>query len=109
MGYNSILVEGGASIIQSVIDANLCHQAVVTVRPCFLGGYRSLTSQLPSGVAKLYSCKVASIGGDIVVFGKFNSKDCNFINDIEGTYDTDDVGNFDRCAVKLIGEGHTHT
>lgn len=37
-GINSVLVEGGAHIIQSILESDLADQVVVTVRPCFLGG-----------------------------------------------------------------------
>ena len=125
LGYNSILVEGGASIIQSVIDARLCDQVVVTIRPCFLGGFRSMTKQLAIGVARLHSCKAASIGGDIVMFGRFSRSGCydnnnNISNDsndgddrepiledvehLDEPFDVDMEGIFDRSMVQLIQE-----
>ena len=38
----SLLVEGGATILQSVLEQRVADQAVVTIRPCFFGGYNSL-------------------------------------------------------------------
>ena len=68
-GINSLLVEGGANIIQSVLEFQLANQVVVTIRPCFLGGYRSLTHELPQPL-NLEKIAAASVGGDIVIFGK---------------------------------------
>jgi riboflavin biosynthesis pyrimidine reductase len=68
-GINSLLVEGGANIIQSVLESNLANQVVVTVRPCFLGGYRSLTHELQQPLDLLQTA-AASVGGDIVIFGR---------------------------------------
>lgn len=68
LDMKSILVEGGAGIIQSVIESNLANQVILTVRPCFFGGYRIMTRQLP-GPAQLEDVKVASIGGDVVMHG----------------------------------------
>ena len=45
-GMNSVLIEGGAGIIQAVVRERLAHQFIVTVRPSFFGGYRSMTAQL---------------------------------------------------------------
>jgi hypothetical protein len=63
-----VLVEGGAGVIQSFLAGGLAHQAVVTLRPCFLGGYRSMISQLQEPVS-LHQVSVASVGGDVVMHG----------------------------------------
>ena len=73
-GINSLLVEGGANIIQSVLEFQLANQVVVTIRPCFLGGYRSLTHELPKPL-NLEKIAAASVGGDIVIFGKLSKID----------------------------------
>jgi riboflavin biosynthesis pyrimidine reductase len=69
LGLNSILIEGGAGIIQSVLEEGLADQVVLTLRPCFFGGYRALRRQLPKGPASLEQVSVASIGGDVVMHG----------------------------------------
>jgi riboflavin biosynthesis pyrimidine reductase len=74
-GINSLLVEGGANIIQSVLESNLANQVVVTVRPCFLGGYRSLTHELQQPLDLLHTA-AASVGGDIVIFGRLQQHNC---------------------------------
>lgn len=67
-GFSSILVEGGAGIIQSVLEAGLASRIVVTIKPSFFGGYRALIGQLSNEVK--VDCPIASsIGGDIVMQG----------------------------------------
>lgn len=68
-GLRSILIEGGAGIIQSVLELHLADQVIVTIRPCFYGGYRSLTRQLSTPV-ELTSTVAASVGGDVILCGQ---------------------------------------
>jgi riboflavin biosynthesis pyrimidine reductase len=69
----SILVEGGANIIQSTLEYRLANQIVLTLRPSFFGGYKSMTKQLPVPV-ELENITVASIEGDIVIHGIVSKK-----------------------------------
>ena len=63
-----VLVEGGAGIIQSVLEQQLAHFIVLTIRPCYFGGYRAMTRQLPQPLS-IRDAVAASIGGDLVLFG----------------------------------------
>ena len=69
----SVLVEGGAGIIQSVLESGLVDQLVVTIRPSLLGGYRSLTRELLQPV-DLSHTHAASVGGDIVLYSRVQPK-----------------------------------
>ena len=90
-----MLVEGGANIIQSVLESNLADQVVVTIRPSFLGGYRSLTRELPQPLNLLHPA-AASVGGDIVVYGQLDkSSDINV--DRTQTCRADDTGSQESC------------
>lgn len=73
-----------------MLEYQLADQVVVTIRPCFLGGYRSLTHEL-SRPFNLESTAAASVGGDIVIFGKLRKTDahCN-VSEFSG--DTDVAG-----------------
>eukprot|EP00127_Corallochytrium_limacisporum_P005537 Clim_evm54s207 gene=Clim_evmTU54s207 len=42
MGYESLMVEGGASIIQAFLSSRLVDQLVVTISPKFLNGFNAL-------------------------------------------------------------------
>eukprot|EP00597_Dinobryon_sp_UTEXLB2267_P003652 CAMPEP_0170076150 /NCGR_PEP_ID=MMETSP0019_2-20121128/13173_1 /TAXON_ID=98059 /ORGANISM="Dinobryon sp., Strain UTEXLB2267" /LENGTH=280 /DNA_ID=CAMNT_0010287603 /DNA_START=175 /DNA_END=1017 /DNA_ORIENTATION=+ len=70
-GIRTLLVEGGAGILQSCLELGLADQAVVTVRPCFLGGYNSMTRQLVRPLP-LQQVVAASVGGDVVLIGQLN-------------------------------------
>ena len=69
----SMLIEGGAGIIQSVLESGLVDQLVVTIRPSLLGGYRSLTRELLQPV-DLSHTHAASVGGDIVLYSRVQQK-----------------------------------
>ena len=71
-GIKSILVEGGAEIIQSVLTHKLCNQIVLTLKPYYYGGYRSLRSQLESPVM-LTNVTTARVEEDIIIHGIINS------------------------------------
>lgn len=79
-GVNSLLVEGGANIIQSVLESHLASQVVVTIRPCFLGGYRSLTHELPQPL-NLLKTAAASVGGDVVIYGRLQKGEIRSLED----------------------------
>lgn len=102
---NSILVEGGAMIIHSVLSKKLCHQVVVTIYPGILGGYRSVPSELPD-MASFKNVSVAVVGGDIIVLGEIEhvseTRRC-----LSG-YCTADTGNsdivFSRTKVTILNQ-----
>jgi riboflavin biosynthesis pyrimidine reductase len=50
---STLLVEGGANIIQSFIEQQYIDQVIVTIKPWYYGGYRSMIRQLPSHPMKL--------------------------------------------------------
>jgi riboflavin biosynthesis pyrimidine reductase len=68
LDIHSVLVEGGAGIIQTVLQHDLAHQFIVTISPSFFGGYRSMTSQLDFQRA-LGEVEVEMVEGDVVVRG----------------------------------------
>lgn len=81
-GLQSVLIEGGAGIIQSVLELDLVDQFVVTLRPCFFGGYRALTRQL-SSPTNMIDISVASIGGDVVLHGTVVKKKRGMHGEVE--------------------------
>ena len=64
----SILVEGGAHVLQQFFASNLVRQVLVSVQPCFLGGYRSMVSQLRNPLA-LTNVHVGTVEGNILIYG----------------------------------------
>lgn len=68
LDIDSVLVEGGAGIIQTVLEQDLAHQFIVTIRPAYFGGYRSMTSQLDFQHS-LKNVGVELIEGDVIIRG----------------------------------------
>jgi hypothetical protein len=102
--YNihSILVEGGAHIIQSILEQKLVNQVVITMRPCFFGGYRVMHSQLPN-IVSLEDIRAISLGGDIIIYGKIynqhNIRNINNVDDNNNYIDNTDI-NKNNCNKK---------
>lgn len=106
-GINSLLVEGGANIIQSVLESNLANQVVVTIRPSFLGGYRSLTRELPQPLNLLHPA-AASVGGDIVIYGQLDKSNVSSVDRVSAcsadySQETCD-GTFSREPLEFINK-----
>jgi RibD C-terminal domain len=86
-GVGSILVEGGAGIIQSVLERELADQVVVTIRPCYLGGYRAMNRELLQPVS-LIETTAASVGGDVILYGKIQRQRDSSSSNISTGIDT---------------------
>jgi riboflavin biosynthesis pyrimidine reductase len=72
-GIRSVLVEGGAKIITSILAADLADQLVLTISPLFLGGVRSvepLFGRGPNRRPELRDVFSQTIGDDLVVQGE---------------------------------------
>jgi riboflavin-specific deaminase-like protein len=77
MNVRSIMVEGGAGIISYILAARLADQAVVTVSPRFVGGFRAVkrsgaTQTRPR--LRLRNPRYQSLGGDLIICGDLKRK-----------------------------------
>jgi GTP cyclohydrolase II len=73
-GIRSVMVEGGAKIITSVLADELADQLVLTISPRFLGGVRSVERLCGRGRSdrpELSTVFCEPIGNDLVVQGEF--------------------------------------
>jgi riboflavin biosynthesis pyrimidine reductase len=73
LGLHSLMVEGGARLITSVLKADVADQLVLAIAPRFLGGVRGVQSMEQLDTArrpKLTSTYFESVGGDMVVYGE---------------------------------------
>jgi riboflavin-specific deaminase-like protein len=73
-GIRSLMIEGGAKIITSVLAGELADQLVLTISPQFLGGVRSVESFAGRGCDRrpeLTDVFCERIGSDLVVQGEF--------------------------------------
>ena len=84
LNIKSVLVEGGANIIQSVLEHQLVNQVVMTIKTSFLGGYRSLTHQL-SKLINLIDVTAEIIEGDVILHGYVSPIECDI--DIDSHYE----------------------
>jgi diaminohydroxyphosphoribosylaminopyrimidine deaminase / 5-amino-6-(5-phosphoribosylamino)uracil reductase len=72
-GIHSLMVEGGATIITALLQAQLVDAVVLTVSPHLVGGYKAvgelgLSSSLP--LPRLSPLHSEQLGNDIIVWGK---------------------------------------
>jgi len=73
LGLRSLMIEGGAGVITSVLKARLADQLVLAIAPCFLGGVRGVQSLAeidPADRPRLTNVHLARVGGDLVVYGE---------------------------------------
>ncbi len=72
-GISSVMVEGGSSIITSILGSDLADQIVVTVSPCLLGGVRAVGSLKGASVARpgLVRVRYRLAGDDLLVHSEF--------------------------------------
>ena len=68
----SIMVEGGAAIIASLIRQQLAHHAVVTIAPRYIPGLH-ITASKSQVTASLQDATYTQAGNDIIVWGKMIS------------------------------------
>lgn len=67
-GIRKLMIEGGATIISSVIDQRLADDLIVTIAPCFVGGLKPIPNPLS---LRLHQPTYLHAGPDIVVFAQF--------------------------------------
>jgi GTP cyclohydrolase II len=72
-GISSVMVEGGATIISTLIRQQLAHYAVVTIAPHFATGIRLNTPELQPS-ANLQKVSYTQAGNDILLWGEFPDK-----------------------------------
>jgi len=74
-GIQTLMVEGGARVITSFLQAQLVDRIVVTIAPMLVGGVRSVTELVSNAVTRLPRLRNAtmqSLGCDWVVSGELD-------------------------------------
>ena len=75
LGINSVMIEGGGTLITSVLKARLADQLVLTIAPRFLGGLHAVGSMdqiNPALRPALKNVYFECLHGDLVVHGEFD-------------------------------------
>jgi riboflavin biosynthesis pyrimidine reductase len=69
------MIEGGASVITSVLRAQLADQLVLSIAPRFLGGLHAVSGLGdidPTQRARITNTCCESLAGDLIVYGEFD-------------------------------------
>jgi riboflavin-specific deaminase-like protein len=74
-GINSLMVEGGAGVIEAFFSARLVDQAVITIAPIFVGGLQAFKFEGKdfkhrSSFPHIMPIHVDTLGEDIIVWGR---------------------------------------
>ncbi|MCA9211789.1 MAG: RibD family protein [Planctomycetales bacterium] len=70
LGIRSVMAEGGATIITSLLTGSLADQYLVTISPRLIGGLRSIQSQPGTeGIARLHNLNYQWLAGDLILRG----------------------------------------
>ena len=65
---NTLMVEGGASIISSFLSSQLVDRIILTIAPIFLGGVTAVNAQLPK-LPRLQHVEQSHMGNDLIIKG----------------------------------------
>ena len=71
-GINSLMVEGGATVISAFLRARLVDALVMTVAPVLLGGYKAmndLVTSVPEELLHIDPLFTERLGNDLIVWG----------------------------------------
>jgi riboflavin biosynthesis pyrimidine reductase len=74
LGLNSLMVEGGASVITSFLAQGLVDNLVLTIAPVFIGGLWAI--EAPGAVPhyRLEDPVYERLGDDLIVWGKISGQ-----------------------------------
>jgi GTP cyclohydrolase II len=78
MGFQSVMVEGGASIITSILKSHLADQFLLTISPRFVGGLRAVQAQDGSEgdrMPRLRNVQFQWLANDLIIRGDLDSAD----------------------------------
>jgi GTP cyclohydrolase II len=76
-GIESVMVEGGATIIAAFLRQGLVDRVVLTITPFYVGGLQALEdsiSESSNPLLELKNAKMESIGKDFVIFGELENQ-----------------------------------
>jgi GTP cyclohydrolase II len=71
-GMKSLMVEGGASVINSFLQSRLVDYCVITVVPKLIGGVKAVENLCPSDdlpPLSIVDCRYQPLGGDLIIHG----------------------------------------
>ena len=66
-GVRRLMVEGGATVINSYLQSHLVDYCIITVVPKFIGGIKPVDDLCPS--VSIVDCRYQRLGGDLIIHG----------------------------------------
>jgi GTP cyclohydrolase II len=72
LGVKRLMVEGGASVINSFLHSRLVDYCVITVVPMLIGGVKAVDQLCPSDDLRplsIVDCRYQPLGGDLIIHG----------------------------------------
>jgi len=72
LGLRSVMVEGGAQVIRSILAARLVDYCIVTIAPTLLGGVKAIEQPcraLDETPLSILDCRYEAVGSDLVAHG----------------------------------------
>lgn len=74
MGFHSVMVEGGAKVITSVLESHIADQFLLAIAPRFVGGLRAVNpTRAWENMPRLHDVHYQLMAGDLVVWGQLES------------------------------------
>lgn len=70
LGVSSVMIEGGARVITTVLHRRLADQVVLTLSPRFLGGVHAVQPTNGGAAPRLEGLQCHPLGGDLILMGK---------------------------------------
>ena len=68
-GIRSLMVEGGAHIIQSFLSQGLADQIVLTIAPILVGGLKAVDQLLTNGFPQVPDPQIVLVEKDVILWG----------------------------------------
>ncbi|WP_024461055.1 RibD family protein [Marinimicrobium sp. LS-A18] len=101
-GINTLMVEGGASVITAFLREGLADAVVLTVAPVFIGGYNAIGSSKEGdrGLPRIVALHSHQLDDELVVWGRLDYADQ--VNQAQASEQT-----VDACSVAKILNGAT--
>jgi len=67
MGVRSLMVEGGATVINSYLQSRLVDYCIITLVPKFIGGVKAVDALFP--LVSIVDCRYQPLGADLIIHG----------------------------------------
>ena len=68
-GVRSLMVEGGARVIQAFLSQGLADQLILTISPNFVGGYKAVGKLIEGDFPQVEKPQIALLEKDIILWG----------------------------------------